>query len=97
MIFFSYSVLTLLHSLIHPSDPKSGYPLTLQITPPTLSLCRACSRVPAVYSIVGDIRLGESPCVLCTTCWRTMGMPLGDQADFIAVVPLPRHELGWQT
>src|ERR1700678_2567724 len=50
--------------LLHPSDIQFGYPLILQITPSLLDLCRACSRVPAVWSIVGDVRLGENPCVL---------------------------------
>ena len=67
------------------------YPLTLQITPPLPPLCRACTKVPAVYSIVGDVRLGESPCVLCRVCWRV----LGDGDEGIVVVPLPRYELGW--
>lgn len=67
------------------------YPLTLQITPPLLQLCRACMKVPAVVSIVGDIRLGESPCLLCRVCWRAMGN--GDED--VIVVPLPRYELGW--
>lgn len=93
--------------LLHPSDPASvplaassahsgqpytnPYPLTLQITPPLLPLCRACTKAPAVYSIVGDIRLGESPCVLCKVCWRA----LGDGDEGVMVVPLPRYELGW--
>lgn len=67
------------------------YPLTLQITPPLPPLCRACTKVPAIFSIVGDMRLGESPCVLCRTCWRIMG----DADEGVLVVPLPRHELGW--
>lgn len=79
--------------LQHPSDLPSGYPLTIQITPPLLDLCRACSKVPAVWSIVGDMRLGESPCVLCGPCWRNMGDPNRD--DTVFIVPLPKHELGW--
>ncbi|KAG5720044.1 hypothetical protein E4T56_gene5653 [Termitomyces sp. T112] len=45
--------------LQHTSDLSSGYPLTLQITPALLDLCRACAKVPAALSIIGDIRLGE--------------------------------------
>jgi len=80
-------------SLIPATTPTftNPYPLTLQVTPPLLPLCRACTKVPAVYSIVGDMRLGESPCVLCRVCWRIMGH--GDEG--VVVVPLPRYELGW--
>lgn len=78
--------------LLHPGDPPAGYPLTVQITPPLLDLCRACGKVPAVWSIVGDIRLGESPCILCAPCWRNMGDP---SEEAVIVVPLPKHEMGW--
>ncbi|TFY70618.1 hypothetical protein EVG20_g2385 [Dentipellis fragilis] len=81
--------------LLNSDDPTTGYPLTLQITPPLLDLCRACSKVPAVYSIVGDVRLGESPCLLCAPCWRHMGLPKDEEASQVVVVTLPRHELGW--
>jgi snRNA-activating protein complex subunit 3 len=74
----------------HPSDTPSGYPLTAQLTPTLLPLCRSCTKVPAVWSIVGDIRLGESPCVLCAPCWRCMGMP--GEEDGVLVVPLSKHE-----
>ena len=73
-----------------PASPNP-YPLTLQVTPPLPPLCRACTKAPAVYSIVGDMRLGESPCVLCRVCWRIMG----DGDEGVMVVPLPRYELGW--
>ena len=83
--------------MIHPTDPKEGYPLTLQVTPPQLDLCRGCSRVPAIWSIVGDVRLGESPCPMCHPCWTMMGMPKGEQAvQGILAVPLPRHVAGWR-
>jgi len=81
--------------LLHPHDPRSGYPLTTQITPPLLGNCRACAKVPAVFSVVGDIRLGESPCLLCAPCWRSMGMPKGQDANNVMVIPLPKHESGW--
>ncbi|KAJ7497460.1 snRNA-activating protein of 50kDa MW C terminal-domain-containing protein [Mycena latifolia] len=78
--------------LQHPSDPPSGYPLTLQIMPPLLDVCRGCTRVPAVWSIVNDERLGESPCPLCGPCWTAMGDPKNQK---VVVVPFPKYELGW--
>lgn len=81
--------------LLHPHDPPSGYPLTTQITPPLLGNCRACTKVPAVYSVAGDIRLGETPCLLCAPCWRSMGMPKGEDANSVMLIPLPKHEFGW--
>jgi len=80
--------------LLHAHDPPTGYPLTTGITPPLLGNCRACSKVPAVYSIAGDMRLGESPCILCAPCWRNMGMPKGKEAENIMVIPLPKYEIG---
>ncbi|KAL4080331.1 hypothetical protein V8B97DRAFT_738644 [Scleroderma yunnanense] len=55
-------------------------------------LCKACCKVPAVMSVVGDIRLGESPCLLCTPCWRIMGPP---QEEGVTVVPLVKHRRIW--
>jgi len=80
--------------LFHPHDPPSGYPLMTQLTPPLIGNCRACSKVPGVYSIVGDLRLGESPCILCAPCWRSMGMPKGKEAEAIMVIPLPKYDFG---
>ncbi|OJA13064.1 hypothetical protein AZE42_01906 [Rhizopogon vesiculosus] len=71
-------------------DPLSGYPLMLHLTPTLLDLCRACSKVPAVYSVVGDMRLGESPCLLCAPCWRTMGLPPKNYEGMM-VIPLVKH------
>jgi len=82
-----------LHHLNDP--PYSSFPLTTQITPPLLDLCRACSKAPAVWSIVGDIRLGESPFVMCAPCWRWMGTPKGDEVNNVTVVPLVKYEHGW--
>ncbi|EMD37891.1 hypothetical protein CERSUDRAFT_83638 [Gelatoporia subvermispora B] len=75
--------------------PSSAFPLTSQITPPLLDMCRACNKVPAVYAIIGDVRLGETPFVICGPCWRWMGEPNGTDAESIIVVPLPKHEHGW--
>ncbi|KAF8904483.1 snRNA-activating protein of 50kDa MW C terminal-domain-containing protein [Gymnopilus junonius] len=71
--------------LLHPFDPRSGYPLTLQIVPAMLDLCRACTKVPAVLSVVGDVRLAESPCLLCGPCWRSMG---ASEDKAVIVLPL---------
>jgi len=71
--------------LVHPSDYRQNYPITTQISPILMDLCRACNKVPAIWSIVGDIRLGESPCVLCGPCWRQMGE---GNHDTVLVTPL---------
>ena len=76
--------------LLHPSDAQFDYPLTLQITPSLLDLCRACSKVPAVWSIVGDVRLGENPCVLCDPCWKYMGE---SKEEGVVTLPLPNPAL----
>ncbi|THV02444.1 hypothetical protein K435DRAFT_963166 [Dendrothele bispora CBS 962.96] len=68
------------------SDPTEGFPLTLQITPSQLDICRACAKTPAIWAITGDIRLAESPCLLCGPCWRVMGNPVEDD---VTVIPLP--------
>ncbi|KAL0068806.1 hypothetical protein AAF712_004135 [Marasmius tenuissimus] len=78
--------------LRHSSDPSVGYPLTLRREPTVLETCAACSKAPAVWAIVGDVRLGESPCFLCEWCWTTMGE---SSESNIVVVPLLKHELGW--
>ncbi|KAH8107905.1 snRNA-activating protein of 50kDa MW C terminal-domain-containing protein [Cristinia sonorae] len=84
--------------LFHPSDPSpASFPLTIQITPPLLDLCRACNKVPAVLSVVGDIRLGESPFVICRPCWEWMGTPGGEEESLLKVTYLPRYEFGWNS
>ncbi|OCH95162.1 hypothetical protein OBBRIDRAFT_768316 [Obba rivulosa] len=83
--------------LRHHLDPRcSSFPLTTQITPPLLDMCRACNKVPAVYAVIGDVRLGETPFVICGPCWRWMGNPGGTDGENIIVVPLSKHEHGWQ-
>jgi snRNA-activating protein complex subunit 3 len=74
--------------LQHPNDPQTGYPLTMQLVPTTLDLCRACNKAVAVLSVVG-----ESPCVLCKTCWSTLGDPGVDEG--VVIVPLPKYEFGY--
>ncbi|KAG2146029.1 snRNA-activating protein of 50kDa MW C terminal-domain-containing protein [Suillus bovinus] len=85
--------LNIIYRLAHASDPPSGYPLTLHLAPTVQDLCRACGKVPAVHSIVGDIRLGESPCLLCGPCWRTMGPPKNTQGVMVVplVIPFVNH------
>ncbi|KAH9832186.1 snRNA-activating protein of 50kDa MW C terminal-domain-containing protein [Rhodofomes roseus] len=84
--------------LHHPADPPTtAYPLTTHLTPPLLDLCRACNKVPAVHTILGDMRLGESPFVICDACWTWMGEPTGAGAEDVTVVPLPKYERGWVT
>ena len=87
---FYLSGINVTNRLLHPSDPQFGYPLTLQITPSLLDLCRACSKVPATWSIVGDIRLGENPCVLCDPCWKNLGE---SREEGVVVLPLPNPAL----
>ncbi|KAF5351890.1 hypothetical protein D9756_007555 [Leucocoprinus leucothites] len=76
---------------IHPSDPRTGYPILLQHAPQLLDICRACSKSPAVWSIVNDIRLGESPSYLCAPCWANMGLPDTSEYGPIEVIPLLYH------
>ncbi|KAF8135666.1 snRNA-activating protein of 50kDa MW C terminal-domain-containing protein [Boletus edulis] len=82
--------------LAHPHDPLSGYPLTVHVTPALGYVCKACAKVPAVLTVVGDIRLGESPCLLCMPCWRNMGPPREEDAEQVMVVPLVRHRNVWE-
>ncbi|KAF9263336.1 hypothetical protein L218DRAFT_927869 [Marasmius fiardii PR-910] len=78
--------------LKHSTDPPFGYPLTLNREPTVLETCLACSRAPAVWSIIGDVRLGESPCFLCAWCWRQMGESTDNN---VLIIPLPKHKFGW--
>lgn len=72
--------------LLHPSDPVSGYPVTLQITPPLPTLCYACHKIPATVAVVGDVRLGESPSLMCSPCWNAMG---NSDDELVVVTALP--------
>ncbi|KAG5219670.1 snRNA-activating protein of MW terminal-domain-containing [Salix suchowensis] len=86
-------ILTSSHRLRRPTDLLSDFPITTHITPVLLDLCRGCCKVPAVYAIVGDVRLPESPCVMCEPCWTNMGP--SDDSD-VSVAPLPRRVHGWE-
>ena len=79
----------------HTTDlpDTAGYPLTTYIAPVGLSLCIACGKVPALFAVLGDLRLGQSPAHLCGPCWRIMGPE--NAAHDVRVVPLPKHEHGW--
>ncbi|KAJ7072170.1 Golgi complex component 7-domain-containing protein [Mycena amicta] len=37
--------------LQHPSDPPSGYPITTQLSFPSIDLCRACTKFPAAIAM----------------------------------------------
>ena len=76
-------------SLMHSDDRREGYPLTIFTSPPVLDLCQACSRVPATLSIVGDVRLGQSPCKLCQTCWTEFS---GSDDEGVKVIQLYRSQ-----
>ncbi|KAJ3989881.1 snRNA-activating protein of 50kDa MW C terminal-domain-containing protein [Lentinula detonsa] len=78
--------------LKHSKDPVTGYPLTLYQAPASLDLCQACTRIPAVWSIVGDVRLEASPCLLCGPCWQSMGEPTNEDEE-VLVLPLPKYKL----
>lgn len=83
--------------LAHKSDPPSGYPFALHFAPLVLDLCQACARVPATLSIIGDLRLGQSPCKLCGPCWGEMGEPPAPVRNTgeVKVVPLRKFQFGW--
>ncbi|KAJ4464084.1 snRNA-activating protein of 50kDa MW C terminal-domain-containing protein [Lentinula edodes] len=76
----------------HSEDPVTGYPLTLYQIPASLDWCQACTKIPAVWSIIGDLRLEASPCLLCGPCWKSMGEPT-NEGDEVLAVPLPKYKL----
>ncbi|KIK67209.1 hypothetical protein GYMLUDRAFT_37277 [Collybiopsis luxurians FD-317 M1] len=77
--------------LKHSKDPVTGYPLTTHQVPASLDYCQACTKTPALWSIVGDVRLEASPCLLCGPCWESMNPT--DVDEHILVVPLPKYKL----
>ncbi|KDR75220.1 hypothetical protein GALMADRAFT_69439, partial [Galerina marginata CBS 339.88] len=80
-----FLVVDQIRSFLHISDRRKSYPLTLRITPSILDLCRACAKIPALWSVLGDVRLGESPCLVCGPCWRNMGESKGEG---VTVIPI---------
>jgi len=72
-------------SLQHPSDPRSGYPLTLHTAPPLRGKCRLCENLPAAFSLVNDIRMPDTPFLICRQCLNTIGTVTNEDA---LVVPL---------
>ncbi|KZS98456.1 hypothetical protein SISNIDRAFT_481193 [Sistotremastrum niveocremeum HHB9708] len=77
--------------LRHPSDPVDGYPLTTHLTPVSRGLCRICDFVPASHAIVNDLRLDDSPFVVCKRCLDFLGEPTSYN-DSRLVVPLVEHK-----
>ncbi|KAH8814753.1 snRNA-activating protein of 50kDa MW C terminal-domain-containing protein [Flagelloscypha sp. PMI_526] len=78
--------------MLHRDDPTLGYPIGLWYPPILMDMCRVCTKRIAVWSIVGDVRLKESPCILCAACWDGLGPP---KEEDVLVVPLPKHQHGW--
>ncbi|KAH7108046.1 snRNA-activating protein of 50kDa MW C terminal-domain-containing protein [Auriculariales sp. MPI-PUGE-AT-0066] len=71
----------------HADDPKEGYPQTLHVSPSNIQICRVCAKSPASLAVANDFRLGETPSVVCKTCWAALGMPKNPEID-IVVTPL---------
>ncbi|KZO93156.1 hypothetical protein CALVIDRAFT_486495 [Calocera viscosa TUFC12733] len=62
------------------SDPDQGtYPLTTFLPGSNAPNCGVCKTLPAVITVSGDIRLGESPCLVCKSCWEILGWPRGGE------------------
>ncbi|TFK73930.1 hypothetical protein BDN72DRAFT_138869 [Pluteus cervinus] len=72
------------------SEERTAHMQTLHISPTLLDLCRACTKVPAAWTILNDIRLGESPCPLCGPCWRNMGT---SEDPTVVPIPLPSYDI----
>ncbi|KAG1744403.1 hypothetical protein EDB19DRAFT_1632775, partial [Suillus lakei] len=73
--------------LAHALDP----PIRLSIDVPTNP--NGSRSLSCLHSIVGDMRLGESPCLLCAPCWRTVGPPKNDESVMAVplVIPFVNH------
>lgn len=67
----------------HPSDPATNYPIQALLAPRQHALCKLCSRITADLAVNGDVRLGESPYLVCASCWSEFG-----GGDGVLVVPL---------
>ena len=67
----------------HQSDRPTNYPIQVLLAPRQHALCKLCSRIAADLAINGDVRLGESPCLVCASCWNEFGGSEG-----VMVVPL---------
>ncbi|KDQ21602.1 hypothetical protein BOTBODRAFT_182892 [Botryobasidium botryosum FD-172 SS1] len=74
--------------LLHPSDPSTGYPLTMHVTPVNRALCRICNKFPATLAIAGDVRIGEPVCLSCDACWKALGPPKSGRDDSVIVTSL---------
>ncbi|KAF8342178.1 snRNA-activating protein of 50kDa MW C terminal-domain-containing protein [Cantharellus anzutake] len=75
-----------------PTDPPANYPLTIQLSPASITsrkpLCRSCNRLPAELSIVGDVRTGEPITLVCRMCWQILGPPLEGRDETAMVIRL---------
>jgi len=88
---------TFSYRLRHPCDPPhSEFPFTVHHSPShmTRPRCRICIKLPATISVIGDIRLGESPCIICKECWAVLGDPTDtEEALNVVVVPLTAGDM----
>ncbi|KAG8985021.1 hypothetical protein FRB94_005479 [Tulasnella sp. JGI-2019a] len=71
--------------------PSSHFPLTIFAGAKSRANCRICAKWPASLSIVGDSRLGETPCLVCSRCWGRLGKSPDDEA--VLIVPLTAGEM----
>jgi len=74
--------------LQHPSDPHSGYPLTIHASPIIRPICRVCEDIPASYALVNDIRLPDTPFLICQRCLNLLGKPNNDESLVIPLISL---------
>ncbi|KZT61947.1 hypothetical protein CALCODRAFT_303728 [Calocera cornea HHB12733] len=66
--------------LHHNAEPDHAeYPLTTFLPVSTTPNCGICKTLPAVIAVSSDIRLAESPCLVCKSCWDVLGWPRGDE------------------
>ncbi|KAG8915312.1 hypothetical protein FRC02_004566 [Tulasnella sp. 418] len=81
--------------LYHPptDPPVQDFPITIHTSPVNRHRCRICAQMSATLSIVGDIRIGESPALLCGQCWEALGKPDPEEEQHVIVVPLTAGEM----
>lgn len=74
--------------LQHPSDPRVGYPFTLHVAPPMRGKCRLCENLPAAFSLVNDLRMPDTPYLICRECMSFIGSVTNEDA---LIVPLTEY------